>query len=550
MKKEGLVVFLIYAVLSLLAFRGLLLTPGTLGHNWDWFVPPEPFQLQRVAELSRYVWRDVSLGTPANDYGLTNAPFHFLIGSLGNWGIGGNVSSKALLVVTALLAAHFMFLLLQTLLENSKKTKQSAAFFGGLFYGFSPFLFNELIGGSATQFFTYAFIPLAIFFFLKKKLIWFTITLSVITFSLQNIFLVGLILALYTLFHSDKKKNLKFLGAALILYLLLNAYWILPVAANLRGVVTQGSSPEYLDEKSLLANVPPLDQAFFGRGYFTDFFTTVGQGTLGMAWLICSALTIVILLGYLWKEKPARESLFWLALFLLSLIFTTGRRVPLGAFVLETYRRVPGMALFRSPQHFITLTTFGLAIVLGFAAQKFLRQSRQFGTAILALLFLLFLIGLAPYHRGDLGYSYLKESGGGSYVIPFQLSPNYREILTELRERGASGRVLFFPMSHSPLYLETEYQKKGQGGEPLMTYGVPTVVSSDLISDSGPKEILQKIEDLLYFGENLETLPTLLRFAGISDILLRGDVLDNFGRFAKRPIAIRKSSTASAKSPI
>jgi hypothetical protein len=148
----------------LFSVRSFFLSPGTIGHNWDWSIPTTPDALLRYGIGSAYTWSPNFLGTG----GTVISPLQVFLGTLGALGLGGDLVSRILVVATITLSGSFMYLLasyvLASLKPASKGWKTSfGAFMSGFCYAFSPFLYNDLIGGAVTQFFTYAVLPIVIF---------------------------------------------------------------------------------------------------------------------------------------------------------------------------------------------------------------------------------------------------------------------------------------------------------------------------------------------------------------------------------------------------
>ncbi len=213
-------VFLIFCVFSSLAVRDLLFLPGTIGHNWDWFVPAGNLHLRNINESLPFVWRSFSLGEPIALW-LPSISFSYFFTLPSLFGLDGDFVSKFLIISTMVLSGMGMFLFVESLTGFF-----FASFLAGFFYAFSPFLFADLIGGAATQFFAYALLPWLFFFFRKlnqnkeKYFLWFfcsVVVLSLLTISLQVFVLASVVLLAYLVIQPQKLtyfKNLLFLYLA------------------------------------------------------------------------------------------------------------------------------------------------------------------------------------------------------------------------------------------------------------------------------------------------------------------------------------------------
>jgi len=546
---ESLIILVFYCVLAFIAFRGILLQNGTLGHNWDWSIPPLSIQLRNKADNVFYVWKELSLGY----FGfleLSTIFFTFTFSVLGYAGISGEFVSKFLPFITIVLSGTSMFYLVEDiLLKKTSKAKtnlEGTIFFSslmaGYFYALSPFLFCEFIGGAATQFFSYSFLPLTVLLFRKvtedsKKahMISTAIVLSVVSISLQNLLLISIILSLYALTRTNPQKSFEKLVATYLLYLPFNAYWILPTFSSL-GVELHS----YLAGGFFLPNiefsVPSLVEIFMGTGYFRPFFIwSINPRVIGI-WLLCSLSMICLLFASVFLViKRDKESLFWSILLLLSFGVATGGKSPLGGLIIWMYENISVMILFKSPQHFMVLPTLFLAILLGIGVFGLIHKIMSGLTKKRFLVYLILLViitvWISPFFTGNLGMNYLEDRGGGNFVANFQLSPGYVDILHQLDSQTGDFRVLYLPVSGSPYYLETEYQREGQGGDPIVVYSQHSTIVSDLAPSPVAQQIGLLLEETLYRDNVPKDVSKLLGQMNVKYIILRSDIRPHFSPF-------------------
>ena len=83
-------------------------------------------------------------------------------------------------------------------------------------------------------------------------------------------------------------------------------------------------------------------------------------------------------------------------------------------------------------------------------------------------------------------------------------------------------RILFLPMAYSPYFLKTEYQDKGQGGDPLFSSPWP------IVSSAANNILAQKLESNIYNTKNPQEVKAIMKFFGIKYVVLRGDVISIF----------------------
>ncbi|MCJ7633851.1 hypothetical protein MUP77_15875, partial [Candidatus Bathyarchaeota archaeon] len=135
-------------------------------------------------------------------------------------------------------------------------------------------------------------------------------------------------------------------------------------------------------------------------------------------------------------------------------------------------------------------------------------------------------IWISPFFTGNLGADYLKDKKGGNFVDAFELSPDFVIALEIVNNASKADvfRTLFLPPSNSPYYLETSYQKEGQGGD-VVIGNTPRGIGDAYNSYS--ETIVTYIRDSFIEGTFKD--PWLLEIANIRYIILRNDVIPNFG---------------------
>ena len=535
--------------MAFIVFREFLLAPGTLGHNWDWSISPLSNQLKHTADSSFYVWVTQSLGRPRLLDMLT-LPFVFMFSSFGYLGLTGEFVSKFLPFVTVVLAGVTMFYLVkdildQTLKENNSKDKIVffSSLLSGYFYALSPFLFCDLIGGAATQFFTYSILPLVIFVFRKmltsdreKYILVLAILLSLITFALQSFFLISVILLLYLLSKPNRLRNIKKLLKVYILYPFINLYWILPLAVH--GTVIGSLVQIYgnINLDVIRYGVPSMLEILVDTGYAgRPIFALSIDPTIKVLWVFSAyGMVIITFLSLFFMGKKTRESMFWVALYLFSILFATGGKSPFGELVLWLFANIFFMNLFRGPQQLMVLTTLSLAILLGISVAYFITYLSKFYSdkkkIVVSALMLIIMVSVwvSPFFTGNLGWDRLNGDNYyqvWSHVNVYQLSPDYVEVLNQLNQEKGDFRVLFLPAAASPLYLQTEYQWFGQGGDPTIGGSSRPVITAD-------GEFTNLLE-ASFSGNNIpKDASKLLGLANVKYIILRKDVTPIFGPFA------------------
>ena len=534
-----------YSTCAFLALRKFLFQHGTLGHNWDWSVPCFKDQLIYMVQNSFFIWKETVFGN-FNPFGVNFAPFSFMWGSLVYLGVNGGFASKFLPFISIVIAGIAMFYLVTEILKknsnaNSSKLVFYSALFGGLFYALSPYLFNDIIGGANTQFFTYAFFPLALYYLKKLEysnefihIFLLAFVLTIIAFSFQKLLLISIVLFVYPVFNKKTLRIYKNLLKSYLLFACLSFYWILFIPL---GGAKLGFS---LGKQTLLLstiknNVPNISDAFVGLGYFRDFFKYSINPNIHILWHVSSyGLLLITISSILISKKVRQKSIFfWIFLFLVSLIFSTGGKHPFGSLVLWLYKNIPFMALFRSPQHLLILSTFSLSVILGVGFFAFVSKTKkerpQLFFPILLLLFVCLIIWISPFLTGNFGFDYLHKNRGGNFLDTYNLSPGYKELLEKTFIESEDFRILPLPMSFSPYYLKTDYQREGQGGDPILSHSRKPFI----VVDNFQNRFAAIIEKLFYAQNLPPNISKFLSFGNLKYIVLRKDIRPKFGAFVQ-----------------
>lgn len=553
--RQFLCVLSFFGMLGFAAVWKFALQGGTIGHNWDWAIPPLPVQLRTTAEASLFAWRETALGSSGTAQ-LQFLPLTLLLTGFGYLGLSGDFVSKFLIILVVVLSGVSMFYLVRDILTDRGKdigaADNSMVFFSsllaGFFYAGSPFLFADLIGGAYTQVFAYSLVPLAVYLFRKmarsgarlRYAFLLAICLSLLSMSFNRFSLTVAILFFYVLVQSNRATAAKGLLAAFFLYIPLNAYWIVPsvfeVLADSNNTFFQASP---VTISNLLYGVPSYPDIFVGVGYFRPFFNWVVEDTIPVVWAVVSYSLLGCLLASILIRSRNRESIFWLVLYGVSLLVTPVGNSPIADPILWAYENVPLMSLFRSPQHLVVLTIVPLSVLIGIGAhssiclirsvatRRFsLRGVRKATVLVVAVLFLGTAVWVFPMFTGNLGADQLQSRGGGNFVNTFTLSPDLENALRLVygdREMGFF-RTLFLPPASSPYFLETKYQNEGQGGD-VVILSTQGGVSDVYVSRTEP--IISHIRDSFILGEFRD--PWMLEVAAIRYIVLRNDVIPHFG---------------------
>ena len=543
-KPTGIISFFI--ILGIFSTWKLLFDPGIIGHNWDWGIPQLIEQSNLMSEKSFFVWNSINFGQ-YHPLLVSLTGYFFLFGKFGVL-LSGTLLSKCLIIVTIVISGITMFLLMDTVIKVHSNQlnlhiSNYSALFAGTFYSLSPFLFNEFIGGAVTQFLTYSLCPLCLLLLYKLHLthkinycIALALILSILQISLQCFVLITALLFLHVILLNNRIALLRDLMKSYLIFSILNCYWIILGFFSNGSLLGINYVRSTFSMTTITSGAPLLFDAIVSLGYVRDFFKLVlianGQYLVFIFYMI---LIIVLLSLFFITNIDKNTLLFWESLFLISLIFSTGGNGPFASGVLWLYETFPIMLLFRSPQHFLLLTTFSIAILFGFGIFSLLSKifitHKKWAIYGSISIFLLLFVGLSPFFSGDLGYTILSKNGPGNYVGTYSIAPDYQWVNNYFLNQPDFFHILLLPMTGSPEYINTTYQDSGQGGDPYVYYFVKPFVASELGTSNPP--FLDQLKKEFYKDHTNTNISKFLALVNVQYLLLRKDVIPNFGDYVE-----------------
>lgn|GEM_PF-6209769 len=556
-----------YVLLSVFAFRRFLFAPGTIGHNWDWSIPPDAAYMARAAEAQLFAWSQRDLGFPIS-LGLSFVPMVWLVLAAGALGVSGETVSKALILGTTLVSASSMFWLCRDILAYPARVRirpgnhsvpqygQHAGYTGiyhwghylaawcaGCFYGFSPLLFGELIGGAYTLFISYAVSPLIFLGFRRalranslRSIEWSMLSgfaLTVSSFALHYFVLDAVLLIAYAAVQRPVRVVARGVTLTLLFFTGSSAYWLAPLLLTLRGEVAAiASLPKNLNLDNLANAVPGPYEVLLGTGFFRELFFWAMSPAHKQVWFLiiaCGAGWLFYqLLAADWRRRI--EAYYWLTCLLAFMVFAMGLRSPAAGLVHWAYENIALVRLFRSPQRWMMAVTFCYAVCLGIGIDQTLARliswTRLVRAAGLAA-GLGMILWISPFVGGDLGRSYLRQYGAGNFVSQFRWAPSVAAWARAQLANPGDYRVVFLPLAYSPVYAHTSYQEEGQGGDPLVSLSPKPTLAADSASDKA-WYLAAVLECAAYEGDDPQFVAKLAALLNVRFVGLRQDVAPVF----------------------
>jgi hypothetical protein len=373
-------------------------------------------------------------------------------------------------------------------LMNKKKI---IAFACGMLYMLNPWTADRLVAGNTDMLIAYGLIPIVFTLVYQSvhnyeekrrydyKFLLAGIIGSIVAIQLQIFYILLSILLVYALFLflvQFKKKNkyrniqslFKFtfknrivpLLLVMVIILVINAYWIIPLQF----------SP--ILSRSVSSHFPPIEQLFFlsSQGSVANALRmSILQQTVDdimlltpfyNLWIASSVLLALLLIASLFFTNLSSTKLFFVILLGIGLVLSMGTKAPapLDSLYLFLYESFPLFYAFRDPSKWVVLVSLSYSFLLGGLLQRILThhlpsfpvaeknhlgiKNRIIDKAIkkpnlaLALIFLLLTSIALPF--------FVDGSFGGN-IQPINYPSEYPNFINWMSERNIQDRLALFP---------------------------------------------------------------------------------------------------------
>lgn len=235
---------------------------------------------------------------------------------------------------------------------------------------------------------------------------------------------------------SERRFTLKYTCEFLIFWLLLNFYWILPVAASLSETTASAHSPFLmLDLEQLKLTSVKFLEAVRMLGYWSMHSGYKGEPYYSywefyaspLADLISALIPVLVVLGFFQRRvrRDKRLLCFFLGIVFLGLLGINGASPPVGKLILWFYRQLPPLALLaRFNFLFFGLPTYLVfSVLLGFGFLTVYDLGfKKIGWHVLAILLglgiLLNIVLVFPFWNGEVVKSEGKINPGERFQVP------------------------------------------------------------------------------------------------------------------------------------
>lgn len=516
MKRNVLYILLNLCFLAISLRKVAMLEGLCIGRHWDWNLPCIIDNSGAYTAYDKYVWIPTNLGD-AGSLGLTQIASKIIIGSLIN--IDGQLFGVTLIFA---ILTSLSFLFMAKIVERNSGLL--AGITTGLLYTYSPYIFNEIVGGSIFLWIGYYLIPPFLFesinFINTKKggCVHLTLLLILqlfITSTIHFAFFSNLIFAgllFYRVYSTRSIQPIKRGFVYVTGYFLTNIYWIFPFVHFLTDFTKINfpkavfTAKKLADVKQTVITIPSM----MGYADRNIYFYALNRVQTIIATLAVLCFWVLVILRQL--KAPGRKIGILLLLFGVSLILIKGGNRPFPGLTESVFMNFTPMKLFRSPQRLMFLASFLVPLI--FAASQDKPTNKRY-----SILMLLIVLGWTSgwWANGDLGMSNLQRLQKDS-INTYEMEGRFSDLLKDYRSSENSGRILFLPADMSPFYLKTRYQGYTQGSEgEYYTMDKTTTFWSEGNTFLNPiNEYFCKHKEFDFIG--------FLSLFGVKEIILRKDL--------------------------
>ncbi len=496
---------------------------------------------QRILDIARFVWWDVSAPGTTVPHGLTSVPFQFIQANLANFGLSYVAIQALFFWIILFLMGYGMFLLSLTVFG---KDKIGLALLSGLFYELNPYMMIEIWHRFIhTTFFLAAALPFIFIFWTKwiknGKFTFLFLFLLVsflsthlfgtlgfaftIIFLLIFIFLVEGFIPWQGISHF-RTVNARFVVGALF-WLTIHLWWLLPVL-NITPVTvsaqhTIGGSLATLREISKQSIIPHILAGI--NPYYLYEVADWGEIYDWAIFRMTPFLVLVFLIPGFAISLQSKKLVGWSLLFLSAIMLSKGMAEPFGNLFSLAFSKFFVLGTIRNPfEKLGILIPFASSILFSMGISFYLRhfggKSQWFVKPMITIVLILFLGFFAwPMWGGKLFGKYDK-------LAFVEIPPSYIEADNFLKSEGKDGNILHLPLT------------VGESATYYWQYGYNGVESSQLYFTALPSISrgfnIDHIDDALLALSNIfsstsvddEKIITLLKSFNVRFIILHKDM--------------------------
>jgi len=344
---------------------------------------------------------------------------------IGNLGFSYDIATKITFFIPVAILGFISPYVLSLKLTKNKLI----SFVCSLFYGTTTY-FLILQTSHMPIAFIYGLAPLIFYIYIKALekntlISWICFVLIYclgIFYEVRIMYLVSLMLGIYFLFFYIKqiRNYIKYILMCMILVILLNVFWLLPVIFG--GIVFQIGA---VADRGLfggdLANILYAITIFhwsWTGGYTNRLFEP--QPILWHFWII-PGIIIFLLIKQLKNVSYIKQKIFFLTLLLIGIFLTKQSAAPFPNAYFWLYSHFPGFNLFRESSKMYLLVAFGYMGLLGYLLldlKEFTKSKKKYLYHLICFIIIVVsLWNLKPLFNKDIDTLFISRNIPSEYLI-------------------------------------------------------------------------------------------------------------------------------------
>lgn len=459
---------IIFIMASLLFYKSYFENGMLIYVDMTW-----PLSISRTMDFYNYTW--FPYGSFANFENINRIfwtyPLLFICNIL-NQSIESYL--KILFLVTFFLAGctiySLTYYLLSTNIYSNEKLLSFSSIISALIYMYNPWSLGHL--WTYFMYPTYALLPLILlltikYFYSNNKSVFIILCLlmTIASTTPHGIIWIWFAITLYTIFNfiisneasiRDKlKTHLFFLLPLLVLYILLNIYWLFPY---LMGQIYTDIAPTYTFTPQTLeffsTNSNTLNVMRLGGSWGLPVESTFDNN----AWIISSLFLAFISFFSLIVIKNNRNLLFFGILATISLYLAMGSNAPFGFYewlAFDSPLKHIGWC-FKAPDRWLNLTAISYSIMAAFSIVSISSASKSFKMSVIIISIIIISI-IYPFYPVAHDYS-------EKVFNPTPIPNDYSQLNAWLNQQEDTFKVVWFPVYKPSGYHPSWAPEKRVGG--------------------------------------------------------------------------------------
>lgn len=523
------------------------------------------YNISNYFHQAEFTWMEYpGLGSPSLSL-IAAKPTYFLLSSLQQMGIPGFLLQAITLWFLLSSAGIAVYLLV---LELFPKAEGKYVLLAVLFYWFNPISIVDVWNRFLLNYiFFFALLPVISFFFIKGLktgkffwafilniiLIFYSYALSYVAFSILLWIWLFLITLFYVLFDKSLKSmisSFKYFLLTLILFIMVNCWWILPLA-NLNFLGGTNNTTQVFMKQNNLGTLQALSEKM---GHLTDVFKLINASFLApdsLGWVkyyysvplfAMQYVFVGIILYFVIKFRKDPTVLFLGSLFFTSFFLTKGNSPPFGEIYNFIFKNILILQVFRNPfEKFGFLLSLCAAL---FFAPSVYELSKRLQNKMHAFYYLLLFIVVSslglPLYTSLAFTNKFPPTNDYSIGYKVKVPSYYKDADNWLSNKGSNFRYIGFPLKDEGITYKWE---KGYSGVELQVALFST--SGIIHKTSVPffNQIIPEIESLLMSDNDFTSFANSLN---VRYFILRNDI-DYILRDMTSPGILEKRLTERAQ---